>query len=235
MQLVEAVNYLRSNILDDTGGLSVDWEGYEVNDTESFQMRWTNEELTAAINEALNQVYRRILPVKEMNPLFDITTNIGVQSYPLDKRILQVEGIRSATTGRTLYIADIKDVWNNTFAYSDKGTPDRVVLDYDTGTISFFKIPSVSDTYRLLVYRLPLKSLSWEDNEDEIELRQEFVIPMLDYAAYIAYNKDEANTLDPQRSLFFYQRFNQEFPQTSAYSDVRKRRTTNRSVRYGGI
>jgi len=237
MKLVDAVSFLRTNILDDSGGISVTWDIYDDNDQSSFQLRWRNEELVNNINEALNQVYRRILPVKEVNSLFNIKTKDGIQSYKLDPRILQVKGVKSVTTHRSLSIIDIQDEWNNTKSETITGTPNRVILDYNTGTITFYPIPtsSTEDIYKLLVYRLPLYPLTWENQDEEIELREEFVIPMLDYAAYLCYNKDEANTLDPNRSLMFLQRFNQEFPFTSAYSDIRKRRTNNRSIKYGGL
>ncbi len=237
MRLIDAVEYLRNNVLDDMGGTSAVWDVYDDNDYSSFQLRWGNEELVSNINEALNQVYRRILPVKEVNSKFDIKTKDGQQSYELDPRILQVEGVRSKSTNEPLDIIDIDDVWHNAKNYNQQGKPTRVLLDYNTQTINFFRIPDANnlDTYSLLVYRLPLYPLCWENNEEEIELREEFIIPMLDYAAHLCYNKDEANTLDPNRSLMFLQRFNQEFPFTSAYSDVRKRRTTNKSVRYGGL
>ena len=67
MKLIEAMKYLRENILDDIGGLGADWCSFSEDDADSLQLRWGNEELVANINEAMNQVYRRILPVKEYN------------------------------------------------------------------------------------------------------------------------------------------------------------------------
>lgn len=235
MNLLSAVTYLRTNILDDIGGIGVSWETFTNTDTSSLQLRWTNEELVSNVEEAIKQVYRRILPVKEVNPLFDITTVEGTSDYVLDSRILQIEGIRSSTTNKTLCRLDLNDVWLDKDFTTLQGTPEYFIPNYDTGSIRFYRIPKAVDTYNLLIYRLPLSELSWSTNTKAIELRDEFIVPMLFYATALCYEKDEANVLDPTRSLYFHQKFNQEFPMTSSYSDVRKRRTSNKEVKYGGL
>lgn len=238
MNLLEAVTYLRTNILDDIGGLGSDWESFLDTDSSSLQLRWTNEELASNINEAVNQAYRRILPVKEMNEVFDITTEANTATYTVNPKILQIEGVRSQETGKTLIRIDIESVWDERDIFTRSNTPTCYIPNLDTGKIVFYPKPVKEVTYSLLVYRLPLKTLVWDENTvdscDNIELREEFIVPMLNYAAALCYEKDEANTLDPNRVSFFIAKFNQEFPQTSAYSDNRKRKTSNRSVKYGG-
>lgn len=235
MELIDAITYLRENILDDVGGLGADWSSISDDDTSSFQLRWNNEELVSNINAAIELVYRRILPVKEDNSLFNITTTQGVSSYSLDSRILQIVGIRDTTTNKVLKRLDIEELWENDKFNTEEQTPSYYIPNYDTGSITFHKVPKEAVTYSLLVYRLPLVKQDWFENDLEIELRDEFIIPMLWGAAAICYEKDEANTADPNRSIYYLQKFNQEFPVTSAYSDVRKRRTSNRTVKYGGI
>jgi len=235
VELLDAVKYLRENILDDTGGLGSDWSTTTDTDTSSFQLRWSNEELVSNINAAINLVYRRILPVKEINSLFNVTTVQGESVYLLDSRILQVIGVRDLSTNKVLERMDIEDVWESDKFNSNQHTPTYYIPNYDTGYITFHKVPKETVEYSLLVNRLPMVQQLWDDNEVDIELREEFIIPMLWGAAAICYEKDEANIADPGRSIYYLQKFNQEFPFTSAYSDTRKRRTSNRSVKYGGL
>jgi len=235
MNLLEAITYLRRNILDDTGGIGVAWQTFTEADSDTLQLRWTNEELTANVNEAIRQVYRRILPVKEVNASFDITTVASTREYSLDARILQIEGIRCKTSGRYLTQLDIKDVWGYKSFEDTSREPEGYIPNYISGSISLYPTPDAIYEYELLVYRLPLAEADWTSNTTELELRDEFVVPMLWYAAHLCYDKDEVNTLDPNRSLHFLQKFTQEFVATSAYSDTRKRNTTNRSIRYGGL
>ena len=235
MNLITAVTFLRKNILDDVGGLDADWASFSSDDTDTLQLRWTNEEIVSNINEAMNQVYRRILPVKDSSNTFDISAVPGTSDYTLDPRILRIKGVRDTTTNKSLKQLDLEDVWENDHLFTEQKTPECYIVNYDSGSITFYKTPSENVVYSLLVYRLPLETLSWDDNYCDIELREEFIVPMLWYAAALCYEKDEANILDPERVAYFTGKFNREFTTTSAYSDTRKRRTARRSTRYGGL
>lgn len=233
MNLLELIEYLRVSILDDTGGLGIDWSGISKEDNEATLLRWSNEELTQNINEAIRQVYRRILPVKDI--LITIPVIAGTHTYSLDPIIIQLLGIRSPLTELPLVQLDIEDIWDVPQWESVQGDPTHYIPNYDTGTIRLYPEPTQGDTLSLMYYRLPITELSWSANTLGPELRNEFQIPMLNYALFLAYMKDEANTNDPAKAQNFLALFNQEFPQTSAYSDNRKRKTTNRKIRYGGL
>ena len=78
--------------------------------------------------------------------------------------------------------------------------------------------------------------MSWDLAEiDTPDIKEEHQLAMLNYAAFLAYNKDEANTFDPQRAEYYRQLFVQEFSNTSAYSEIRQTRTRNRTVRYRDV
>ena len=233
MNLLELIEYLRVSILDDTGGLGIDWSGISKDDNEATLLRWSNEELTQNINEAIRQVYRRILPVKDI--AITVPVIASTHTYALNPLILQILGVKSPLTSLPLSRLDIEDIWEVPQWDTVEGDPTHYIPNYDTGTIRLYPIPTQSDTLDLMYYRLPLTELSWTKNTVSPELRNEFQIPMLNYALFLAYMKDEANTNDPQKATNFLALFNQEFPQTSAYSDNRKRKTTNRAIRYGGL
>jgi len=233
MNLLELIEYLRVSILDDTGGLGIDWADINKDDNEAAMLRWTNEELTQNINEAIRQVYRRILPVKAI--ALTIPVIADTHTYALDPGIIQLLGVKSTNTKRSLYEVDIETLWDCPDWESNRSTPTSYIPNYDTGTIRIYPIPDKDDTLSLMYYRFPINELSFSNNNSVPELREEFKVPMLNYAAFLAFNKDEANTNDPQKASLHLSLFNQEFPQTSAYSDNRKRKTTNRGVRYGGL
>lgn len=236
MTLKDLIKYMRVSILDDTGGSGVVSEDISEDDLDVIQLRWTNEELTTFINEAINQVYRRVYPIRKVEPLFDIPVVIGTATYSIDPRILNIIGIQSAAQNKALVQADYEEVWHcNPEFLTKSATPEVYFTDYDNSSITLAPVPIATDTLSLFVHRLPLSELSWSANTSSPELRNEWQIPMLNYAAFLAYQKDEANTLDPNRSSTFLALFEKEFLQTSAYSDMRKRRNTNRGVSYGGI
>ena len=229
MKMLDLVTYLRTNLLDDTGGQGVDWTTYSDQDQESYQLRWSNEELVANINEAINQVYRRILPVKDIVHLKVIT---GKEVYNLPTYLLSIIQIRTEQ-GNPLKEVNIEDVWYSK-SNNKRIEPTEYTSDYLTGTLRVYPTPLKDNLLSLLIYRLPKESKSLYDSDD-IDLRDEFNLPMLYYAASLCYMKDEANILDPNRANYFMSLFDREFPFTSAYSSLRKSRTANRSIKYGGL
>jgi hypothetical protein len=245
MNLLSLVEYLRVNILHDTGGTGVDWSSLVESDYDSIQLRWSNEELTRNINEAITQVYRRIQPIQDVVPLELIA---GEGLYKLDPSILKILKVRSSI-GREMIEADLADVW---FQVGQNETPPLLPTllspvqgrsqtarnystNYSTGHIWIYPSPTIDETVSLLVYRFPLKKLTWDKNTLSPELREEYQIPMLWYAAFLCYMKDEANTIDPSRATLCQREFDKEFPFASVYANVRKSRTSNRSVKYGGF
>jgi len=235
MTLLELVKHLRESILDDTGGTGVVWEDLDEDNVDSSQLRWTNEELTNLINEAILQVHRRILLIKDASGDYDITVGSGDSDYALDDRIIRIKGAKLVSNGKQLVRAEIEDLWGLDDWDGKVATPTSYVVDYETGGFKLYPIPVVDDTVKLLVYRTETNPLVWASNSVSPEMTTRYQIPMLNYAAHLAYNKDEANTFDPKRSEFLLALFTREFPGISAYSEVRRSRTSHRGIRYRDV
>lgn len=231
MNVLEMVTYLRNEILHDNGGQGVNWSNYSETTFDSIQLRWTNEGIVSNINEAIKQVYRRTNPIKDIVSL-PITT--GTNTYSLPAYILSIENVKRST-GEQVSVRSLDSLWGLQDLDTRTGDPIHFIPDVTLNTIQFYPTPLVADTLKLMVYRLPKITLSWEDNEVIPELREEYHIPMLFYAAHLCYMKDEANTLDPNRAAIFSAMFDREFPFTSVYSNISKSRKTNRTIQYGGL
>lgn len=228
MNLLGLVTFLRTNILDDTGGIGVDWPLITRIDDSAFQLRWTNEELVDNINEAILQVYRRTNPIKDIMSLPVIT---GTPVYTLPSYVTKVLLAKRADD---LPISErsLDELWNMS---TKTGALLHYSSDYTTSTIRFYPVPNKDETVSLLIYRNPISLLSWASNTLSPELRDAYQVPMLNYAAYLCYMKDEANTLDSTRAASFLGLFDKEFPPTSVYSQIRKSRTSNRPIKFKGI
>lgn len=231
MNTLELVTYLRENILDDTGGMGVDWASLSENDFDSNQLRWSNESLVRNINEAINQVYRRINPIKDVVDL-DIVS--GESEYSIPSYIENILLVKDGK-GKSLTELEMVEKWWKVDLDSFSDEPESYFPDFKTRTIKIYPLPQKDDTLKLLVYRYPITPLTWDNNEASPELEEKFQLPMLWYAAFLSYSKDEANTYDPRRATQFMSYFDREFPFTSAYSNVRKQRTRNRPIKYGGL
>ena len=235
MTLLELVTHLRTSILDDVGGINVEWDGIAEDDTNAAQLRWSNEELTRFINEAQKQACRSAFLLKSADASFQISVTADTPTYAMDSKILRIKGAWLESTGSELSPLEYEDLMAIPKWRTTARTPHSYIPDYDTGTIRLYGIPLIDDTVNILAYHLPLVDMDWNKAiVDTPEIREEYHIDMLAYAAYLAYQKDEANTFDPQRAEYFRQLFQRSFSDTSAYGDTRRRRTSGRTVRYGG-
>lgn len=231
MTLLELVTFLRRNILDDTGGQGVDWVEYYEDNPDSIQLRWNNEELVANINEAINVVYRRIEPIKDM---IHICIQPEVTEYTLPEYVLKPLQARLRSNGRQILEGNLDDIFKSLSPSTCRGTTTKYIPDGKTGKIIINPIPVLADGLDMYVYRLPKTKLRWEDSDLSPEIKDAYQIPMLSYAAHLCYMKDEANTYDPGRAAQYLSIFNKEFPEVSVYANTRKSRTNNRPIKYGG-
>jgi hypothetical protein len=231
MNTEQLVSHLRINILDDNGGQGADWTAFEDDDAGSIQLRWGNEELVNNINEAITLVYRRTTPVKTIGTLAVTALH---NTIPLPIECLEVELVK-LSNGKALGKTDVDSLWNNQAFLTDINEPRFYITDMDANNIVLYPIPKVNDTLSYMYYRLPTTPLSWNNPSAYPELRIEFHLPMLFYAAHLCYMKDEVNTLDPKRAATYLSLFDYEFPAVSSYSAMRKSKTANRPINYGGI
>lgn len=236
MTLYELVKHLRQSVLDDVGGTGVDWAAIVEGTSDVDQLRWSNEELTRFINEAEKQACRSAFLLKSASTDFDISVVSGTSEYALDSRIIRIKGAYLNSTGLELVPLEYEDVMSIPNWRTTTGTPTGYILDIESQTITLYPQPIADDTVSLLVYRLPLADMSWSlAVTDTPDIRLEHQLDMLFYAAYLAYQKDEANTFDPNRADYYRQLFEKQFSTTSAYGDTRRARTSNRPIRYRGL
>jgi len=235
MTLLEIIKYLRTSILDDTGGSGVIWEDITDEDAASAQLRWSNEELTSFINEAFRKAHRSSYLLKEYgNNDFDISVVVGTSTYSIDRRIIKLLGIRSSGEDTSLDPLEIEDIFHIAGWNTKTGTPTHYIIDYNTNKVTLYPQPEVTDTLNLMYYREELKQLDWTKNSASPEIDDRFIISALNYAAYLAYLKDEANALDPDKSDKHLILFQSDFSNNSTYTETRRQRSSHRGVRYGG-
>lgn len=233
MTLLSLVKYLRTSILSDTGGTGTDWVSITEGTPEVHQLRWSNEELTDFINAAEKEATRAAFLLKKSEAALSISSVAGTSEYPVNSKILRIKEAYSQD-GRTLSPIEHEDLtcipdWRNKV-----GTPTSYVIDSETSTILLYPKPVEAGLVHLLYYRLPLNDLDWGVPTGVPEIREEYQRMMLDYAAHLAYLKEDANAFDPGRAEYFRQKFVSNFTTSSAYGEVRRRRNRAPVIRYRG-
>jgi len=231
------VKFLRESILDDIGGTGVVWQDITEDLDEAQQLRWTNEELTSFLNEAIRTACRSAMLIKEENALFDIAVTADQATYALHEKVLEVLDAYYDSNGKSLTKVEIEEIRSNpSWRTQTSEMPLYYIVDYNTGTITLYPTPSASETIHIFATRLPLTDLDWAYAEtDTHELNSRYDLPFIHGAAYFAYMKDEANSFDPGRSEYFRNLFEREFGHLSHYGANRRSRTKNKTIRYGGL
>jgi hypothetical protein len=235
MTLYELVKHLRVSILDDTGGTGISWQDITEDDETVNLLRWSNEELTRFINEAERQACRSSLLLKEASDDLDIELVEDVSTYTHSPRIINIKNAYLGSTNTELRRVEVEDLYQIPRWKSVVGVPNRYIVDYATKVIRFYPTPVSDDTVNIIAYTLPRREMDWVSRDiDTPEIKEQYHLPLLHYAAYLAYQKENANTFDPQRSEKFKLLFHSEFSDSSAYSETRRERTRYRPIKYGG-
>jgi hypothetical protein len=234
MTLKELIASMRTT-LDDKGGTNGDWTADDV----QSRLRWDNEELTRYINAAEREtaIRTRNLIESESPSICTIAVTTGVSTYKVHPKIITIE--RAKLDNEIHPVSEIS--WRDAEltrpdweTYSAR--PEYYFRDWQKGKLRLYPTPIADDTLRLTVYKLPSSDMaldSWE--ADEPELDEQYHEKMLSWAFHLAYQKDEPNTLDPDKVLFYSQKFDMEIGlPVNMYADERRKRK-NRGTRYGGI
>jgi len=234
MLVLELVKYLRESVLDDTGGTNIAWQDISEEDAAAAQLRWTNEELTFFLTQAEREATRRAALLNDNTGTYDITTVIGQSEYPLDSKVLEV--LHAELNGRQLSQWQTEDFMSIRSWRDKSNTPTAISMDAGTRVITLYPKPIAVDNIEVVVRRMPLADLSWKKAaKTSPEIPEFHHFALINYAAYLAYMKDEANTLDPTRAGSFKSLFDNDYPAVSMSAEVRKLRNRGRTVSYGGI
>lgn len=262
MTLLELVDDFRLRTDDlggDTGTIPVGYSyWYEYSDTGCL---WKNREVVGFFNWAHREIaLRRPYRDSTTTAICTITVADGTTAYALDNRILSIEEVILASTGKSLQKTTVRDLrqwavgamnptgidaWKTT-----TGTPLYYCEDAEPGKITLVPVPLIDDSLLLTVYRLPLTQfifdkrgvstsviLSYRDDaltEPPSQLQETLV----QGAMARAYQKRDADTYDPRHAAFHENQFNQMAGPPVDYATLEARRwnanldTTIRSIPY---
>lgn len=222
MELSELLLELRENILHDrsdrTGGNS--------------DLMWSDETLVRYINEAQRRFARQGLVIRDGTTAAatQITTEDGVNFYPLHKSVLAVISARLAGDEVDLARAghanmDARQPTSEMYfpPSQTSNQPGKPVIfttdeylseaagtdEMSATTLRLYPVPSsdyAGKTVNLRVVRMPLNDLELGANES-LEIPEDHHLEMLDWAAYLALRILDADMGDPVRAREFRKSF----------------------------
>jgi len=199
MTLTELLDELRKNILRDSSGLV----------SGTADSLWSDDALVRYINDAYFRFCRLTLSLTDRtSALTEVVLESGVSVYPLDKSVLGVISARLAgaptdlsRTGHgvldTPFRTDDSLFFDiNILAALPPGKPMAFATDEEDASFRVYPEPSADyadQVINLRLIRLPLAKLSLDNPEEEPEIREEWQLGMLDWAAYKALSNHDVD------------------------------------------
>lgn len=171
----------------------------------------SDERLTRLANEGQNEACRRADLITDSTSDFcSLTVTAGDPLLELDPRILRVTRARLMSVAYPLLTAQTAEMDDENPGWEDHtGSPTHYIGDYQTGYIRLYPIPTINDTVRITVSRLPLDEM--EADGDEPEIRLEGQPALVQWMLHRAYAYQDTDLVDPNKSAAALVEFEREF------------------------
>lgn len=169
-------------------------------------------------------------------PLCSLAIVADQATYNLSPKILQIRRcqLKSMTvplTGPVTYseIDEYLSGWigtSGTVGTAGSGGYPTYFLNEPGNTITFIRAPSASDTASLVISRIPLTPFTLQTSP---EIDEKYHEGLMDWAAHLAYMKNDSDTLNMGLAKFYEDRFARQFGQIpNAYSERMKKTLSQR-------
>lgn len=180
---------------------------------------WSDAEIIDYANQAEDEACRRAgLLVDSTTDVTEVAMSADEHTVELDQSIIYVRRVR-VQGGQVLFprVARSMDEdapgWEDTTA----GSPVVFVPDWESGKLRVWPPFAQAATLRLTVVRTPRNEMAEEIDEPEIPRR--YHKSLLDWMKHLAYQKQDADTMDLAKAAKFEERFTAEFGPPSAAID----------------
>ena len=183
---------------------------------------WTDERATVFANEAQDEACRRSLLLVDSSSSFCVlSATAGEAVVKIDPRILDIRRARIAK--KQLAIVTCADMDSRTESWEeDEGEPESLVMDYQSGAVRFWPIPTSDVDVSLTVARLPLSEMANES--DTPEIRNEHQRGLINWMLHRAYLTQDADALDSNKAAQSLALFEREFGRRSSARNEQWRR-----------
>lgn len=180
---------------------------------------WTDPEIIDFVNQAEDEACRRAgLLVDSSSGVTEISVSAGDYAVDLDASVIYVRRVR-VQGGQVLQPRVSRSMDEDAPGWEDAlpGNPVVFVPDWESGKLRIWPPFSAAATLRLTVVRTPLNEMIEDDDEPEIPRR--YHKSLLDWVKFLAYQKQDADTMDLVKAAKFEERFTAEFGPPSAAID----------------
>lgn len=200
---------------------------------------WKDSEIFEYLNDAQVALARKTNALRDVH---DVALSVGVSQYTLPTYIHRPRYAKSLAAGeRRIYLLNGLDDHN--YGGEDYGVPRQVfeeaatgpvealIFDEKTNRIRAAPTPTVAETVRIFVFRLPKNAV--KDDTCPLEFADERFKPaLLSHMKMSAYNKHDADTQNKQEAQKFELMYEREADKLISELKMKVRRSG--TVRMGG-
>jgi hypothetical protein len=173
-------------------------------DDEAQPYLWSDADLNRYLNESVNEAALRARLIRDASTaaVCNVTVTAADGTYTLHTSVFAVKRAKLDLGSVPLVLSSTEalDVEYPTWATQSASSPSHLLIDPQSSAlgITIVPTPTVADTLRLVVYRLPLEAMASDD--DEPELHSMHHERLLDWAVRCAYLKHDSETFDAQKA-----------------------------------
>lgn len=204
---------------------------------------WSDAEVYAYMNDAYYMFVRLTGGVADFtSAICEIDASANEATAEVSDKILRFVSATRRSDGREVLIKNYTDLQNNTKADygvsvsgslpTTIGSIRAMVVGMQRGVVRWIDIPQTKDTIDLMVYRLPLTTITGA-GQSLVDVQEHHHIHLLRWMKSLAYRKQDAETFNKEKADELQAQFVAYCEQSKREWDVSKHRP--RVVAYGGI
>lgn len=207
---------------------------------------WSDDEAWGYMDEAQKQFARLTGGLSDASSaLTSIELAAGDVWVNIDPRILKIRHIKKSTNDADVPIHNFEDMEltgrdndygiRRIFRLNDEEGPlQYLIAGMERDKLRCVPIPTVDETLSLIVYRIPLTTLTVDTGATaEFEIEEQHHRPLLFWMKKLAYDKQDAETFDRSKASEFEKKFLEYCSVAKHERELREHKY--RAVVYGGL
>lgn len=204
----------------------------EMND-EADPYLWEDDLVYSYINDAQRWFCRLTDNIGDATTpeVTQITVQAGEDWYPMHPSILKIRACSRTDSGRDVEVLNREEMPARNMRFDGRSGPvQALVIGMEPHKARIWPLPNEDVTLELLVFRLPLQTIS--EANTTLEIDEQHHEALLHWVKHRAYSSQDAEAFDKTKAAEFEAKFRAYC--TQARDEQRRMRHKTRIVQYGG-
>jgi hypothetical protein len=202
---------------------------------ETAPFLWSDEDVYGYLDDAQKMFTRLTGGIPDASSrITRIDFSVDQPNVKLSPLILKVRSAYRVSDGTPVRIVNYENMEREGLRFDGRTGPLRVlVIGADSKLAYFVPVPSIADAIQMLVDRMPLITITADDEPQPLEVDEHHHRHLLDHMKSLAYGKQDAETFDKTKADEFATKFQAYCG--LAEKEIGRRKHKPRAVAYGGI